>query len=56
MSTLRKSNSLVIIVIVLEANGWHVDYHVKDPHLNCGGPHYLIEPRTGAILAKRYEQ
>ena len=44
------------IAIVLEADGWHVDYQLKDPHLNGGGPHYLIEPRTGAILAKRYEQ
>ncbi len=44
------------IAIVLEADGWHVDYELKDTHLNGGGPHYLIDPSTGMILAKKYEQ
>ena len=44
------------IGIVLEADGWHVDFELKNPALNSGGPHYLIDPRTGLIVAKRYEQ
>ncbi|MBW3597317.1 MAG: hypothetical protein KY475_08585 [Planctomycetes bacterium] len=44
------------IQLVLEDDGWHVDYELKDAHLKGGGPHYLIDPRTGAILSKRYEQ
>ena len=44
------------ISLVLEDDGWHIDYHLKDPELNGGGPHYLIDSSTGAILAKRYEQ
>jgi hypothetical protein len=31
-----------------------VDYDLKDPQLNDGDPHYVIEPSSGAILAKRY--
>jgi hypothetical protein len=44
------------IGIVLEADGWHVDYQLKDPNLNGGGPHYVIDPDNGVILSKRYEQ
>jgi hypothetical protein len=44
------------IQLPLEADGWHVDYELKDPRLKGGGPHYLIDATTGAILAKRYEQ
>jgi hypothetical protein len=44
------------IGIALEADGWHVDYELKNPALNGGGPHYVIDPSTGVILAKRYEQ
>jgi hypothetical protein len=44
------------ISLALEADGWHIDYHLKDPGLNGGGPHYVIEPFSGAILSKRYEQ
>src|SRR5688572_4901447 len=36
------------ISLVLETDGWHVDYLLKDPNLNGGGPHYVIEPVTGA--------
>jgi hypothetical protein len=48
--------TLYRIGIVLEADGWHVDYQLKDPHLNGGGPHYVIDPMSGAILARKYEQ
>ncbi|MCZ6679557.1 MAG: hypothetical protein O7E52_20185 [Candidatus Poribacteria bacterium] len=44
------------ITIVLETDGWHVDYELKDPRLKGGGPHYVIEKVTGEILSKRYEQ
>jgi hypothetical protein len=37
-------------------DGWHVDYDLTDPLSAGGGPHYVIEPDTGAILARRYEQ
>lgn len=38
------------------ADGWHVDYDLTDPLLAGGGPHYVIHPDTGDILARRYEQ
>jgi hypothetical protein len=44
------------ITLVLEADGWHVDYDLKDPNLNGGGPHYLIDAGTGQIISKWYEQ
>jgi hypothetical protein len=44
------------IQVVLEDDGWHVDYDLKDPRLKGGGPQYIIDPHTGAILSKRYEQ
>ncbi len=44
------------IHLVLEDDGWHVDYELKDPTLKGGGPHYIIDARTGVIVAKRYEQ
>jgi len=44
------------IQLSLEADGWHVDYNLKDPRLKGGGPHYVIDAHTGAILSKRHEQ
>ena len=44
------------ICLTLEKDGWHVDYELKDPKLKGGGPHYILDPLTGAIVAKRYEQ
>ena len=44
------------IRVALELDGWHVDYEVKEPGRKGGGPHYLLDPATGAILTKRYEQ
>jgi len=38
------------------ADGWHVDYDLTDPLCAGGGPHYVIDPTTGDILARRYEQ
>jgi hypothetical protein len=44
------------IQLVLEADGWHVDYELKDPRLKGGGPHYVLDAHMGAILSRRYEQ
>jgi hypothetical protein len=44
------------ISLALEEDGWHIDYQLKHPALNGGGPHYIIDPFTGAILSKQYEQ
>jgi hypothetical protein len=44
------------IQLVLEDDGWHVDYDLKNPRLKGGGPHYIIDAHTGAIVSKRYEQ
>jgi hypothetical protein len=44
------------IHLTLEADGWHLSYDLKDPNLKGGGPNYLIDGHTGAILSKRYEQ
>lgn len=44
------------IQLVLEDDGWHVDYELKDTRLKGGGPHYIIDAHSGAIVDKRYEQ
>jgi hypothetical protein len=44
------------IQIVLEPDGWHIDYDLKNLKLRGGGPHYVIDARSGTILSKRYEQ
>jgi hypothetical protein len=48
--------SLYRITLVLEQDGWHVDYELKDPRWNGGGPHYVIDGQIGVILSKRYDQ
>jgi len=44
------------IDVSLQQDGWHVDFRLKKEHLNGGGPHYLIDPRSGRIKWKRYDQ
>jgi hypothetical protein len=44
------------IVIALKPTGWHVDYDLADLQTAGGGPHYVIDSGTGAIVSKRYEQ
>jgi hypothetical protein len=44
------------VTLVLEDDGWHVDYDLKNPLWNGGGPQYLIDSSSGAILRKKYEQ
>jgi hypothetical protein len=48
--------SMYRIQLALESDGWHVDYELKDPRLKGGGPHFVIDPRSGVIVSKRYEQ
>jgi hypothetical protein len=40
----------------LESDGWHIDYDLKDKQLEGGGPHYVIDRHSGAILSRRHEQ
>jgi hypothetical protein len=44
------------ITIFLHGNEWHVDYDLTEPLIAGGGPHYVIDATSGAILHKRYEQ
>lgn len=44
------------IIIERRPDGWHIDYELSDVYLNGGGPHYVIDAMTGAIIAKKYEQ
>lgn len=44
------------IRIALEDDGWHIDYELKDPRFKGGGPHYVIDRFSGAIVSKKYEQ
>ena len=48
--------SIYRVQLSLEDDGWHVDYELKEPRQKGGGPHFLIDPTSGAILSKRYEQ
>lgn len=40
----------------LGSAGWHIEYWLKDPGVQGGGPHYIIDAQTGAILSKTYYQ
>jgi hypothetical protein len=40
------------IAISLESDGWHVEYWLKDPRMQGGGPHYVIDATTGAFVSK----
>jgi hypothetical protein len=44
------------ITLVLQPDGWHIDYDLTEPYMAGGGPHYIIDPTSGAILWKTYEQ
>ena len=44
------------ITISRSVDGWHVDYDLTDPLSAGGGPHYIIDPDSGSILARNYEQ
>ena len=44
------------IEIMLRDDGWHVDYELPLAGVQGGGPHYLIDSSSGAIVWKRYDQ
>ncbi|MFL5242627.1 MAG: hypothetical protein ACJ8FY_11020 [Gemmataceae bacterium] len=44
------------ISLTLQPDGWHVDYEISGALMAGGGPHYVIDAGTGAIVSKRYEQ
>ena len=44
------------IIIEQGTDGWHIDYELSDVYCKGGGPHYVIDAMTGAIVSKRYEQ
>jgi hypothetical protein len=48
--------SVYRIHVSLEQDGWHVDYELKDPGAQGGGPHYVVDPTSGKVLSKKYEQ
>jgi hypothetical protein len=48
--------SRFVIRIAREADGWHVDFNLQDTTARGGGPHYVIDPDSGIIVMKRYEQ
>jgi hypothetical protein len=48
--------SRFVIRVAREPDGWHVDYDLKDKSARGGGPHYVIDPASGVIVNKRYEQ
>ena len=55
-STVYQNLAAYRIHLVLESDGWHVDYELSDPRLKGGGPHYVLDAHTGEIISKRYEQ
>ncbi len=44
------------ITLVLQGDGWHVDYELTEPDVAGGGPHYVIDPSNGTIVVKKYYQ
>src|SRR5262245_39215041 len=54
----RAYRDLSIYDVAIESDGpnWRVDYNLKNPHMEGGGPHYLISGVDGRILDRKYEQ
>lgn len=48
--------SIYKVACKLEDDKWKVEYLLKDENSLGGGPHYVIDAKTGAILEKRYYQ
>jgi hypothetical protein len=45
--------SLYRVDVRLESDGWNIEYWFKDPNVNGGGPHYLIDEQTGGFCPRR---
>jgi hypothetical protein len=41
---------------MLHDDGWHIEYYQWRPRWTGGGPHYVIDANTGAIVSKKYYQ
>jgi hypothetical protein len=54
--TAYRDLSIYRIQVAIERDGWHVDYELKDAGAQGGGPHYVIDPTSGLVLSRRYEQ
>jgi hypothetical protein len=44
------------VTLALLGDGWHVDFELADQQVNDGGPRCVIDPVSGKITSKRYEQ
>ena len=44
------------IEVELEADGWHIAYRLREKRVAGGGPWYVIDATTGAIVSKKYYQ
>jgi len=52
-----KDLSLYNVIANLLDDGWHVVYLPKEEGMRGGGgPHYVIDLHTGAIVSKTYER
>jgi hypothetical protein len=51
-SRVYRDLSMYRIQLVLEGDGWHVGYELKHPGLKGGGPHYIIDAHTGAVVSR----
>lgn len=49
-------SSLYNVLSRLDADGWHVDYVFKKREMLGGGPHYIIDRKSGRITYKIYYQ
>lgn len=48
--------NVLTLEVALHDDGWHVEYHMRRPRWAGGGPHYVIDADTGAIVSKKYHQ
>ncbi|QJW99955.1 hypothetical protein [Frigoriglobus tundricola] len=47
----------LVLEMSLHDNGWHLEYRPRrDGYRTGGGPHYVIDAETGAIVSKTYYQ
>jgi len=47
----------LVLEMTLHGDGWHLVYSPKrQRYCTGGGPHYIIDATTGAIVSKKYYQ
>jgi hypothetical protein len=46
----------LMLKVILQDDGWHIEYHQWRPRYTGGGPHYVIDATTGVIVSKKYYQ